>query len=270
MIPENDTNTPEDCISTAISDFKEKYSLELTKKEELILYELACDDNFDEIAECIINLDDHIIIDPSFSDCEAYNCMLEHLRSNGNTHLCNMIGHIIDSDSYTIKFETGFIPGAEGATRISDLNNKEITVKFHEVDCELSNEDQLAIAETLLHESQHANFYAELIELGLEEYTSAAVKEKWIEYVQQNFDIAYADQHQAMVKEYMESAAEYLWELNDKILTPEHYMKYVWDGLSNVWEGAFPQSTINSWQEKHKELNGLSPYNVNQNTFSCE
>jgi len=241
--------------------FSGDYSL-CDNEDEEFLEEMDCMRFTDEF-------DEHIIIDPSFSSCEAYDCMLEFLSSTGNAQLCDMIGHIIDSDSYTIKFETGFVAG-DGSTKISDIKNKEITVKFHYSDCDLENVDQLEIAETLLHESQHANFYAELFELGLEEYTSEAVKAKWVEYVEANFDIQYANQHQAMVQNYMELAATYLWELNNKTLTPQHYMKYVWDGLSHVWEGAFTPSMIASWEDKYKELNGIEPYNVNQNSFSCQ
>lgn len=67
----------------------------------------------------------------------------------------------------------------------------------------------------------------------------------------------------------METAAEYLWELNGKQLTRDHYMKYVWNGLSIFWPDAFDQFTIDAWEDNYKMLNGIEPYSVNFNNFSC-
>jgi hypothetical protein len=42
-----------------------------------------------------------------------------------------------------------------------------------------------------------------------------------------------------------------------------------WVSCFSFWEGAFPSSTIASWEDKYNEPNGIEPYNVNQNSFSC-
>jgi len=177
---------------------------------------------------------------------------------------CADMDKIFDSNSYGVIFET-HDAGFEGETRIRSIKDGSISISVHSADC--TDSDLLFNAETLYHEGQHALFYQALIEDGLEVNSTAAIQEAWAVYVSENFDIPYQDQHIAMVYIYMEKAAIFLRELNGNQLSVDHYMKYVYDGLKEFFD--FPESDIIRWEQKYKELNGISPYTENRNVFSC-
>lgn len=212
------------------------------------------------------NLDnfDYINETPSFTDCETYNCIATSLRENSNEALCNLLSPLFDSDKYTLQFTTHDV-GADGFTKITDIGNGIISMSFHTADC--NNSDHLFIAESLLHEGQHAIWYMELIDAGLQINTTPAVQEAWAVFASENFGIEYSDQHIAMAYLYMDNAAAYLWDLNGKQKTPAHYMQYVVDGLEAWFD--FPSDKLELWKNLNDELNGRNG-GINFNTYKCE
>ncbi len=215
--------------------------------------------------EAEIDKNDWINEDTSFRNCKTYKCVSDYLNANNLIHYCEDLDPLFDSELYGVTYTTHNV-GADGETKISNLENGEITISFHTGDCNPEDTDLLKVAETLYHEGQHAAFFMELMNGGLDSTNEEAVREAWAQFVSENYNIPYNSQHQVMRDQYMEKAAEFLWNLNGQNLTKEHYMYYVYVGLD--WFN-FPQSDIDRWKDMHKELNGISPYTTDHNTFSC-
>ncbi len=207
---------------------------------------------------------DWIEEDDSFIECENYKCVFDYLMNNSTGRYCSDMDQIFDSEDYGIVYQT-HNSGADGEATYRSIENGSINISLHIADCEKT--DLLFNAETLYHEGTHALFYQELLIDGLETNSTEAIQEAWAIYASENFDIPYQSQHIAMVYEYMDKAAEFLWELNGMQLSKDHYMKYVYDGLKEWF--AFPPNDIENWNDKWNELNGNDPYITNYNTFSC-
>jgi len=210
---------------------------------------------------------DYIIEEESFINCETYKCVSDYLNANSLINYCQDMDPLFDSENIGVRYTT-HTAGADGTAEISNLENGEITISVHSGDCDPENTDYLFVAETLYHEGQHALFYMELINSGLDTNDETEIQEAWANYASSNFDIPYNSQHEVMRDQYMDKAAEFLWELNGRILSKEHYKKYVYDGLKEWFD--FPSSDVAQWEDNYKELNGIDPYTNDQNSFSCD
>lgn len=123
----------------------------------------------------------------------------------------------------------------------------------------------LSIAQTLLHEGQHALFDKHLIDLGLSDNSISSKIQAWQDYSSLNFDITYNTQHQAMVDEYIDKAARFLWNLNGMQGSLAHYKYCVYEGLpSYLFDGRMDEVAL--WEGLYNELN--DPQN-GFNIFSC-
>jgi uncharacterized membrane protein YgcG len=214
--------------------------------------------------EITCNSYDVIIEDASFVNCETYKCVSDYLNATSNNTLCELMDPLFDSDNYTVYYTT-HSTGADGHTKIIDAGNKVIRLSFHSGDCDMSNTDLLFVAETLIHESQHARFKYELLQQGKDpnNWTAEVEKQAWMHYASENLGIAYQNEHLAMLDIYFEKAATTLWELNNRVLTIEHYKHYVYEGFSQ-YANYFTSSQIQEWNQKKNELNSGG-----YNNFTC-
>ncbi|MBK7011136.1 MAG: hypothetical protein IPH36_22130 [Saprospiraceae bacterium] len=195
---------------------------------------------------------DKIIIDPSFKNCKNLKCVFEYLELSGSKMFCNNIYKFGTSDkiNLTIRVENFYSPGSTEM----DKNGGGVLIKFEDRLC--NSTDYLYIAETILHESQHAAFR---YKLASNNDTQAEYKAKFLKWVNEQYGVIYTED-QLMIYTYMEICAEELWILNGKKFDKSYYMAWVWEGLDFYLPNAFPMSKIQEWNSKRDLVNLNSPF----------
>ena len=174
---ENDDFELIECISDKYDAFVAKYNLELSESDEKAI-KLAlknddgCEEGFEDKAWdklCDIGFD---YVTSKLSSCLKVDCIYEKLRELEDNKVCKIIRKLEEND-YSIFLESEDLenyPGTDvspiAETRLTSFGIElTITILFdNERACESDN--PLIIAEALLHEFLHAEFYVELQELG--------------------------------------------------------------------------------------------------------
>ena len=197
---------------------------------------------------------DAIIVDPTFKNCKALNCIYNKLYNSGSQMFCNNIYRFNYSAKIDLTMKIGITDGnAEGAVTMSK-NGTGVIMTFANFNCNW--DDHIQLAEALLHESVHAKFRFDHANNGT---TEAEYKANFLKYVNETYGIPYTA-HQLMIEKYMEKLAIELWELNGQKYDPTYYMAYVWDGLSDNWPDKFSDSKIKSWTDKRDIVKANNPF----------
>lgn len=196
---------------------------------------------------------DKIIFDPSYEKCKNLKCVFEYLELSGSKLFCNNVYKFVTSDVIDLTVKVENIPGYDGSTTMSS-NGTGVIITYDDFFC--NSTDFLYIAETILHESQHAAFK---FNLASHTDTQAEYKAKFLKWVNEKYGVEYTEDR-LMILTYMEKSAEELWILNGKKFDKSYYMAWVWDGLSGYWPNKFPESKIQEWNAKRELINQNNPF----------
>ena len=172
------------------------------------------------------------------------------------------MGALIDDQDWNVIVsspETYF--GFSGETEV-DYVSREITVLINRGECgEFGDDDidYLDLASTLYHEMQHAKFYWDVInDPGFDVSNESEYWQAWQDYARDELGIAYRNHHQAMLEDYIRREAEFLWELNGRKLTVEHYLYSVYEGVKDQVDVdlKLDSNIVDDWKDLHDILQG--------------
>jgi len=200
---------------------------------------------------------DAIIVDPTFKNCKALNCIYNKLYDSGSKMFCNNIYKFNYSTAIDLKISVG-TPESNADAHVKMVKNGDgVELVFNKFNCEET--DHLQLAETMLHESVHAKFRYDHAKNGT---TEAEYQQNFLKYVNEKYGISYKEHH-VMVKEYMNKLATELWELNGKKYDPSYYMAWVADGLEQYWPEKFSEADKASWKAKRDIVKANNPFKCN-------
>jgi hypothetical protein len=200
---------------------------------------------------------DHIIIDPSFSNCEKLKCIYDKLLNSGSKMFCNNIYKFNYTSAIDLKISVG-TPASNAEAHVTmGKNGDGVEMVFNKWNCDET--DHLRLAETMLHESVHAKFRYDHARNGT---TEAEYRKNFLKYVNEKYGIPY-DDHTLMIKKYMNKLATELWELNGEKYDPSYYMAWVAEGLEQYWPEKFSEADKASWKTKRDIIKANNPFKCN-------
>ncbi len=193
-----------------------------------------------------LNNEDYIIEDATFSNCSYGQCIFNKIIQTNTPTNCALIEPLFDSNNFGVILHK--IDSGVDRTEYNDETN--VANVFINMSCTGSNERDLSLASTIIHELIHAEIMMTLFNLGLDPNNIDSFDEAWDNY-QMDYMLNLQDQynlndmhHAVMV--FVEGddsvpgggavgrIAEILWELNGMQLTIEHYYHLAWGGLRYI------------------------------------
>lgn len=189
--------------------------------------------------EELLEKEDRIIIDPSFSNNEKMNCVWEKFTSNDNNVLCDMTSYFFGASIIDLKYTVEDFRFDEANARTSDkeINSKGvIKIRFNQEYVETSCE--VSLTKTLIHENIHAEMYRVLNDPTININDFAAIYEAdrqrrgW--------------QHEVMSEYFRDKIEQSLKSIYGSIYTDTEYEALAWQGLNEtIYEGyTRPDGTI--------------------------
>lgn len=233
----------DECI-LAIDDFEAEHGITLTKKEKMAIHQAfaenggSCsDEGFDDDTWNILCDRGFDYVTTIMGDCPKVHCMYEKLRLLEDNDVCKIIRkleaedygiHLIDDDLAPYP-GTEITPFSNTSLHTLGSTKKVIKMKFDN-DKACKSDNPLQVAESLLHEFLHAEFYVELLKLGWDG-DDGTFDTYWNQYLN---NLAITDNittHEVIAKYYLLPIATALWELNGNVGTPQDYYGYTLYGV---------------------------------------
>ncbi|MBK7344653.1 MAG: hypothetical protein IPJ06_17100 [Saprospiraceae bacterium] len=201
----------------------------------------------EDVLEALVSKDD-IILTNSFVSNSVANCIYKRLLNTGlsnQTNLfCATFGSFLDSPDFDVYLMVGF-PNAKARTYnnwpVNLPPTKSISIVIDQN--YLSEEKDILIAKTIMHESIHAELYRVIAGIGgysnLSPDNYPVIWEAYRDYKDWT--------HSVMAELYIGLLAEFLWEFDNKKFSLAHYQALAWEGLDGPADG-HPVNTV--WQSK--------------------
>jgi hypothetical protein len=205
-----------------------------------------------ELVQCDTHLDT-IKVDRSFSSCSVINCIYQKFLNSGQPRFCHNIYRYNYNDKLHLNISVKNLGAADGDVSMTPDG---VEMKFDDINC--SSNDHIRVAETLLHESAHAKFRYDLFK-GTS-FSENTYRENFRLWVMNKYGVPYNNDHQLMLKTYMDIVARDLWELNDRKFDPSYYLAWAWEGLERDNQGIFAPDIIAGWRAKQTIVNNNNPF----------
>lgn len=163
--------------------------------------------------------------------CPKAQCMYQRIQEITDNLICQYIEEIDEDKNYIVYLNTGDIfneTGAYGSTSIAE-NSNEITITFDfEKIC--NSNSPIIVAETILHEFLHAEFYVEMLKLG---WDGSELNKSyyWDMYLQNIISLTGKTAHEVIAEYYLDPICKALWKLNGKKGLKTDYRGYVLNGV---------------------------------------
>lgn len=245
---------------------------------EAIIASVVNNDNFQNNPEVetfyqTLAEEDYIIEDASFMSCTYAQCIYDKILASDNPSNCKLVNPLFNDDDFGLVLHLSDKP----YSYTTFDNESNMANMYISLNCNGTQENDLDIAASIIHELIHAEIMMTLFELGLNPNNLESFDDAWDNYqldymlnLKNTYDLN--DIHHAVMVFVegdddvpgggaVDRIAKILWELKGQQLTIEHYYHLAWGGLRYIdsqW-AEDEYGTNSEYYNLHQELLTLNP-----------